>query len=80
MVVVFKELDSPPEVSDFFTLTGLHETFVVYCDQLHPLLDKVHLHTVFIRIEARASISFVTFLTRSLNGAGLFSKPASIIL
>ena len=28
--------------------------------------------TVFIRIEARASISFVTSLTRPLNGASLY--------
>jgi len=35
---------------------------------------------VFIRIEARASISFVASLTRPLNGAGLYSDPASIFV
>ena len=49
----------------------------IYIQVCMYMYTTVHVYTVFPRIEAGVSISFVGFLTRHLNEAGLYSREAS---
>ena len=65
-------------LADFLHWTSGHFCFLWESSSTREIqAAKFKMDTVFPRIEAGVSISFVGFLTRPLNEAGLYSGEAS---